>query len=247
MNASEQNISEPDFSCLAAPRPEGLKALQANLVDRIKRAAVARLHQSPRGERMLLRMYLIGEDATERALMDELMPQSPPWLERGVTQHLADEQRHVKLFSEALQASGEKSTTELKPDWLSQQKINQWQRLAHQYAGYFQYGLLVPAYATGLCAEQMAERVLSRHCAVIGAEHSLYPLLSEVLADEKAHVRLCNTTLRRIVTPDELPQLVRLLKDIRRVESSFGITGALVMYVVSLILGGLRLAGSQAR
>lgn len=247
MNASEQNISGPDFNCLAAPRPEGLRALQANLVDRIKRAAVARLHRSPRGERMLLRMYLIGEDATERALLDELMPQSPPWLDRVVTQHLADEQRHVKLFTEALQATGGKVTTELKPDWLSRQKINHWQRLAHQYAPHFQHGLLVPAYATGLCAEQMAERVLGRHCAVIGADHAMYPLLSGVLADEKAHVRLCKTTLRRIVAPEEVPQLVRLIKEIRRVESSFGISGALVMYVASWILGGLRHSGSHAR
>lgn len=243
MNGGGQN----DFSCLATPRPEGLKALQASLVDRIKRAAVARLHRSSRGEQMLLRMYLIGEDATERALMDELMPQSPPWLERLVTQHLADEQRHVKLFTEALLAAGGKITTELKPDWLSRQKISHWQRLAHQYAPHFQYGLLVPAYATGLCAEQMAERVLGRHCSVIGTEHAMYPLLSGVLADEKAHVRLCGTTLRRIVTPDELPQLVRLLKEIRRVESGFGVTGAVVMYVASWILGGLRHSGSHAR
>ncbi|PVZ85963.1 hypothetical protein C9426_17830 [Serratia sp. S1B] len=246
MTGGEPNTSEADFNCLAAPQLKGLKALQANLVDRIKRAAIARLHRSSGGERMLLRMYLIGEDATERTLMDELMPQSPPWLERVVAQHLADEQRHVKLFAEALQAMGEKNTTELKPDWLSRQKIRYWQRLAHQYAAHFQYGLLVPAYATGLCAEQMAERVLSRHCAVIGVEHSRYPLLSSVLADEKAHVRVCKTTLRRIVTPDELPQLARLLKEIRRVESSFGITGALVMYVASWVVGGWRHSGSHA-
>lgn len=246
MNGSELNTNEPGFNCLVAPKAEGLKAFQANLVDRIKRAAIARLHRRPSGERLLLRMYLIGEDATERTLMDELMPQSPPWLERVVAQHLADEQRHVKLFADALQALGEKNTTALKPDWLSRQKISYWQRLAHQYAPHFQYGLLVPAYATGLCAEQMAERVLGRHCAVIGVEHSMYPLLSSVLADEKAHVRMCKTTLRRIVTVDELPQLERLLKEIRRVDSSFGITGALVMYLASWIVGGRRHSGSHA-
>ncbi|SHN04741.1 hypothetical protein SAMN05216593_106186 [Pseudomonas asturiensis] len=240
MNVIEHSVSPPDFSCLTAPKAHGFGGLQARLVDRLKRAALLRLHRSRRGERLLLRMYLAGEDATERALLDELMPQSPPWLERQVEQHLADERRHVTLFTEALHAAGDDGTTRMEPDWLSRRKIQRWQRLAHQYAGHFEHGLLVPAYATGLCAEQMAERVLSRHCAVIGREHPFHPLLSKVLADEKAHVRLCENTLRRIVAPHELTDLARLLKDIRVVDASFGVTGALAMYAAGWALGGLR-------
>lgn len=247
MNVLEHSADAADFSCLATPSPEGLGALQARLVDRIKRAALSRLHRSPRGERLLLRMYLAGEDATERALLDDLMPQSPPWLERQVEQHLADERRHVTLFTEALRAVGDDGATRLEPDWLSRRKIQRWQRLAHEYAGHFEHGLLVPAYATGLCAEQMAERVLGRHCGVIGAEHGLYPLLSRVLADEKGHVRLCENTLRRIVAPRELPHLARLLKEIRAVDARFGVTGALAMYIAGWVFGGLRSTGGHAR
>ena len=238
MNAGPAVAGEANFDCLSMPRPQGLGALQARLVDRIKRAALLRLHRSPRGERLLLRMYLAGEDATERALLDELLPQSPPWLERQVEQHLADEQRHVTLFAEALRERGDDAQARLEPDWLSRRKIQRWQRLARRYAGHFEQGLLVPAYATGLCAEQMAERVLTRHCAVLDAGHGLYPLLARVLADEKAHVRLCQNTLRRIVAPHEAGHLARLLKDIRRVDASFGVTGALAMYGAGWLLGG---------
>jgi hypothetical protein len=237
-------LGPADFSCLSMPAPQGLGAVQARWVDRIKRAALLRLHRSPRGERLLLRIYLAGEDATERALLDELLPQSPPWLERQVQQHLADEQRHVTLFAEALRERGDDAQARLEPDWLSRRKILRWQRLAHRYAGHFEHGLLVPAYATGLCAEQMAERVLSRHCSVLSSGHGLYPLLSRVLADEKAHVRLCENTLRRIVAPHEAPHLARLLKDIRRVDASFGVSGALAMYGAGWLLGG---RGSAAR
>ena len=247
MTVLEHVAVAPDFSCLATPKPQGLSALQARCVDRIKRAALRRLHGSARGERLLLRMYLAGEDATERALLDELMPQSPPWLERQVEQHLADERRHVTLFTEALRAVGDQGESRLEPDWLSRRKIQRWQRLAHQYAGHFEHGLLVPAYATGLCAEQMAERVLGRHCAVIGAEHRLYPLLSRVLADEKTHVRLCEQTLRRIVNPHETAHLAKLLGEIRRVESGFGVSGAVAMYVAGWLIGGPPGAAGAAR
>ena len=243
MSAGQAVAGTPDFSCLSMPQPRGLAAVQARLVDRIKRVALLRLHRSARGERLLLRMYLAGEDATERALLHELLPQSPPWLERQVEQHLADEQRHVTLFAEALRELGDEGVTRLEPDWLSRRKILRWQRLAHRYAAHFEHGLLVPAYATGLCAEQMAERVLSRHCSVLDAGHGLYPLLSRVLADERAHVRLCENTLRRLVAPHEAGHLARLLKDIRRVDASFGVTGALAMYGAGWWLGGWGNAG----
>ncbi|WP_231655242.1 hypothetical protein [Pseudomonas californiensis] len=229
---------------ISPPQVRGLRSLQVRAVDRIKRSALQKLHRSRRGERLLLRMYLAGEDATERTLLEDLLPQSPAWLERQVERHLADERRHVALFAQALYALGDKEAPRLEPDWLSKRKIMRWQRLAHKYAPRFEHGLLVPAYATGLCAEQMAERVLRRHCSVIGAQHTMYPLLSQVLGDEKAHIRLCENTLQRIVAPHEAPQLALLLKDIRAIDASFGVTGALAMYVAGLMLGSL---GSAAR
>lgn len=247
MSVAQQDADALDFSCLATPIVRGLRGLQARWVDRIKRAALVRLHRSRRGERLLLRMYLVGEDATERALLDELMPQSPAWLDRQIERHLADERRHVALFADALQRAGDDGTGRMEPDWLSRRKIQRWRRLSHAYAGHFSHGLLVPAFATGLCAEQMAERVLARHCDVIGAEHAMYPLLSQVLGDEKAHVRVCGNTLRRLVAPDEVPALARLLKDIRAVDAGFGVTGALAMYVAGWVFGGLRGTGAGDR
>ncbi|MCK9800861.1 hypothetical protein BK634_20895 [Pseudomonas chlororaphis] len=237
MSVQQHAADAVDYPCLQPPKQQGLSAVQARLVDRIKRAALRRLHRSPRGERLLLRMYLAGEDATERALLEQLLPQSPDWLERQVERHLDDERRHVALFSEALRALGDEREARLEPDWLSRRKIQRWQRLARDYAPHFSHGLLVPAYATGLCAEQMAERVLGRHCAVIGPQHGLYPLLSRVLADEQQHVRLCQQTLRRIVTPTEAPHLARLLEEIRRIDAGFGVTGALAMYAAGWIYG----------
>ncbi|MEK8043892.1 hypothetical protein AAB986_36515 [Burkholderia contaminans] len=105
-----------------------------------------------------------------------------------------------------------------------------WRRLAQRHAPHFSQGVLVPAYATGLCAEQMAMRVLARHCATIGDAHPLYPLLSRVLADETRHVRLCSDTLRRLVAPSEAAHLAVLLDEIRAtIEAGFGVTGALAM------------------
>lgn len=235
------------YDCLAAPVPHGIAALQAWLVDRIKRAAIRRLHDSRRGEQLLLRMYLAGEEATEQALHEELMPQPPAWLARQVEQHLADERRHAQAFADALHATGASSMVRLAPDWVSRRKIVRWQRLARRHAPHFSCGLLVPAYATGLCAEQMAERVLRRHCEVIGTAHAMYPLLSGVLEDERRHVRLCSRTLQHVVAPHEQARLARLLAEIRAIEAGFGVTGALAMYAAGWMhsLSGGRQVGSR--
>lgn len=222
------------YHCLAAPEPQGLAALQAHLVDRIKRAAIRHLHASRRGEQLLLRMYLAGEEATERALHEELMPEPPAWLARQVEQHLADERRHTELFAAALRAAGGRAVARLAPDWLSRRKIARWRRLANRHAPHFAHGVLVPAYATGLCAEQMATRVLRRHCETIGTQHALYPLISSVLADEHRHVRLCALTLQRMVEPTEAARLSALLEEVRAVDAGFGVSGALWMYAAGL-------------
>lgn len=116
MSVVQQDADALDFGCLATPVARGLRGLQARWVDRIKRAALVRLHRSRRGERLLLRMYLVGEDATERALLDELMPQSPEWLDRQIERHLADERRHVALFADALRRAGDDGTGRMEPD-----------------------------------------------------------------------------------------------------------------------------------
>lgn len=229
--ASRQVAHGERFDCLDAPVPRGAARVRAYLVDRIKRAAIRRLHRSRHGERWMLRMYLIGEEATECALHEDWTGQPPDWLAPRIEQHLADERRHADAFADALRVRGvAPSTKPHAPDWLSRRKIMRWRRLAQRHAPHFAQGVLVPAYATGLCAEQMAMRVLARHCATIGEAHPLYPLLARVLADETRHVRLCSDTLRRLVAPSEAAQLAALLDEIRAIEAGFGVTGALAMY-----------------
>lgn len=218
------------------PRQYGWPRLQSWLVDRIKRAALRQLHASRAGELLLLRIYLIGEEATEKTLQHELMPTPPEWLERQVKQHLREEQGHCDAFAGAMRARGVEPQQPLLPDRISQAKIRRWHTIAQAYAGQFEQGLLVSAYAIGLCAEQMAERVLTRHCAVLAAEHPLYPLLVSVLGDERKHVRLCQRTLNRIVRPEEQSQLQRMLAEVRAVDRAWGVSGALVMYLAGIAL-----------
>ncbi|WGY69099.1 hypothetical protein KEC55_03655 [Burkholderia cepacia] len=234
--ASPQAADGARFDCLDAPVPHGAARVRAYFVDRIKRAALRRLHRSMHGERWMLRMYLIGEEATECALHEDWTGQPPDWLAPRIEQHLADERRHAAAFVDALRQRGvEASAGPHEPDWLSRRKIMRWRRLAQRHAPHFAQGVLVPAYATGLCAEQMAMRVLARHCATIGDTHPLHPLLARVLADETRHVRLCSDTLRRLVEPSEAARLAALLREIRAIEAGFGVTGALAMYAAGWV------------
>lgn len=221
-----------NFACLETPVLHGFAKMRAFLVDRIKQAAIRLLHKNIYGERWLLRMYLIGEETTECALHEEWSKQPlESWLAQRVEQHLADERCHATAFANELRKRGISTNMRHAPDWLSQRKIAQWRRLALRYAPCFSQGILVPAYATGLCAEQMAMRVLTRHCSTIGATHPLYPLLARVLNDESRHVRLCADTLRHLVPPSETAHLVALLNEIRAIEAAFGFTGAVAMYI----------------
>ena len=239
----------PQPAGLAAPLLRGWPALQARLVNRIKSAALRHLHASAAGERLLLRLYLLGEECTEIALPSELLGEPPAWLARQMAHHLADERHHAALFAAALAAHGEPAPERLAPagapasapasapagapaqlDSLSRRKIAQWRALAQRNGTRFSAGLLVPAFAICLCTEQMASRVLQRHCKVIGTTHPLYPLLSGVLRDEDRHVRLCTQTLARLVTPAEQASLALLLEEIRAIDRAWGISGALALY-----------------
>ena len=227
------------FDCLHTPELTGFEQRRAWLVDRIKRAALRQLHRSAAGERLLLRMYLVGEEATECALLGEWSGAAQPWLAEQVQRHLNDERQHAAAFARALQERGHTPTISQNPDRLSQRKIAQWRRLGQDYAGRFEQGLLVPAYAIGLCAEQMAMRVLQRHCQVLeeqGAQQALYPLLQRVLRDESRHVALCQQTLRRLVQPAETQALAQLLGQVRAIDASFGVSGAVAMYVAGWTL-----------
>jgi hypothetical protein len=238
------------FDCLAPPQLSGWPALQARLVHRIKRAALRQMHASRAGEVLLLRLYLVGEESSEQALQRELRASAPDWLMRQLDQHLADEQLHARLFADAIAERGGTAQAAAspeeapQPDWFSRRKLVRWQGLIRRHAPHFSHGGLVPAYAIGLSAEQMASRILQRHCALIGPQHALHPLLTRVLADEDRHVRLCSHTLQRCVAPHEAARLAQLMHEVRDTERGFGITGALGMFVAGL---ALRLRPGSAR
>ncbi len=228
-------LQAPAFACLAPPQLRGWPRLQAALVDRIKRAALRQLHASTAGELLVLRIYLIGEVATEQALQREEIAERPAWLIRQMDRHLAEEQEHARVLEAALSERGAAPSAG-EPDWFSQRKIANWHRLAQRHAGQFSQGLLVPAFAIGLCAEQMATRVLQRHCATIGQFHPMHRLLRRILNDESRHVRMCTGTLTRLVGASEQAALAALLREIRSIERGFGVTGALGLYVAGLTL-----------
>jgi len=215
--------------------------LQARLVHHIKRAALRQLHASHAGERLLLRLYLVGEESSEQALQREMRANAPDWLARQLDQHLADEQLHARLFAQAIAACGNHQQAPApeqtpQPDWLSRRKLEHWHALMRRYAPHFDAGALVPAYAIGLAAEQTAVRILQRHCDLIGPSHALHPLLSRVLGDEERHTRLCSHTLQRCVAPHEQARLARLMCEARANERRFGMTGAIGMWIVGVAL-----------
>lgn len=210
-------------------------ALQAWLVDRIKRAALAHLHASRAGEIVVLRAYMAGEVATELELQADFLGGAPDWLRRQIEQHLLEERGHAAAFAAALAERGA-STGLPPPDILSRRKIAQWRGIGQRYQQAFSNGALSAAYVIGLCSEQMAVRVLERHCAVLAPAHPLHPLLARVLADERRHVRLCSHALARLVPAYEQPLLDAMVDEVRRVERSFGVTGAVGMYAAGLWL-----------
>ncbi|TWI63425.1 hypothetical protein IP91_03395 [Pseudoduganella lurida] len=223
---------------LAEPALRGWPAVQAHWVGTIKRAALRQLHASVAGERLLLRIYLIGEESSEIALQSDLLGQPPAWLARQMGRHLADERLHAALFAAEIEARGGIAQLPLsaRPDALTLRKISQWRTLAQRCATSFSAGHLIPAFAIGLCAEQTFARVLRRHCALLGEAHPLFSLLARVLRDEDRHVRLCQHTLAQLVTPSEHGRLAALLDEIRAIDRAWGVTGALIMYLAGAAL-----------
>lgn len=237
MNTDTSQLLQDSFAPPALP---GWPRLQAQWVNDIKRAALRQLHASNAGERLLLRIYLIGEQATEITLQRELVTEPPDWLVQQMDQHLAEEREHVRAFGAALAERGEDNVaySHAQPDWFSRRKIAQWHAIARRYEASFANGLLVPAFAIGLCAEQMATRVLERHVQLLNEipeSHPLQPLLVRVLADEVRHVRLCSDTLTRLVEPHEQLAFKKMLDEIRTIDRSWSVTGAIGLLLIGLI------------
>lgn len=224
------------LALLEAPAAvRGWLPLQALLVDRIKRRALQQLHASRAGEVLILRVYFAGETITELELHREFTRCAPDWLQRQLARHLDEERQHAAAFADALRQRGAPPQAQA-PDLLSRWKIAQWRRIGYRYSARLTHGDTAAAFAIALCAEQMAERVLARHCSLLAAGHPLLPLLEGVLADERRHVRLCGQTLLRLVPPAQYPLMAAMLAEVRGIDRAFGVSSALVMLAAGIWL-----------
>lgn len=220
-------LRQPEFALLSR--------LRQKAVSRLKNAATRLLHRSVAGELLLLRIYFMGEISSVDGIRHEVggLPM-PDWLQQQNRQHAQEEGQHIRLLSEAIRARGGKIPHKARLDLISQYKVNRWRQLGLASSPHFAAGDLVPAYVIGLCAEQMALRVLDRHCTLIGPAHSFYPLLDRIRQDEIRHVEFCARAIEALVSPSEVPALLRLVQQIRQVEQSWGLTTMAGLWFVGL-------------
>lgn len=193
------------------------------------------LHKSLIGEVFLLHLYDWGEQATELSLPntpDVVCADSPDWLLPQLERHLADEQRHSSMLQQHISLLTQNQPTINLPniDKLSRKKLAAIEALGPKWAPQFKQGTMVIVYAVAWCGEQMAERILKRHIEQLPSHHPLIPLLSQILADEEHHVRLCQQTLQRLVDTQEQPRLTKLLNEILQIERHLGITSSLGLW-----------------
>src|SRR5574343_88430 len=223
-------------ACLLAPEQSGFERLRAKLVDVIKTAAIRLLHHNRQGALLLLRMYFLAESATVHGIANDVRPMPmPDWLVAINARHLEEEGGHIKLFSEAIKSRQGALPNVRRLDPLSRYKLGLWEGIAQRYRSRFAWDGLVPAYAIGFCAEQMALRVLERHRRAISSDHPFSPLLDHVWKDEQCHVVTCAEVLQKLVSPDEVDDLRGLIGELRRVDAAWGVTSAIAMLGVACI------------
>jgi ferritin-like protein len=210
---------------------------QAFWVNAIKSRALGLFHRVEQGEFFLLRIYYLAELISTKDIARELADYPiPEWLRISHRQHLKEEGQHIRLFAQALQSRGAALPEPVALDWFSQRKVEKIRAIAKQYRNNFVQGDLVCAYAIALCAEQLTCRVLSRHCRVIGQSHAMYPLLNQVLQDELRHEGLCIEALKKLLEPNEYVSLQSLLTKIRSIETSWGVSTSIGLYIMACLI-----------
>lgn len=203
-------------------------------VDAIKCRALRLLHKSRQGELLLLRLYFLAEGAAVSGITNDVRPlPMPEWMVPVNIQHMQEEGQHIKLFSEAITARGGQVPKDRSLDWLSRRKVGKWLAIAQHYRSQFAWDKLVPACAVVMCAEQMAMRILERHCRAIAPQHPLYALLSRVWSEETQHVNTFAEVLNKLVRPEEQADFCAMLAEIRRVERAWSLTTAAGLYAMA--------------
>jgi hypothetical protein len=208
-------------------RTNPVHLLQAAVVDAVKRRAIRALSATRRGEALLLHTYLWAEEGAEGAVLGEALAGDPPrWLARHVARHAGEEQRHARLLRARLAELGVAARAP-RVDPISRRKLARLRRIVLAHARRFRAGRVVPTFAVALRMEAMGVRVLERHVRVLAPPHPTRALLEEIVADERHHVRSCESVLARLVAPDERAALAEVLRRVDAVERAFAVTGAL--------------------
>jgi len=209
-------------------------------LETVKRPAISTLHDSPRGEALLLRMYLEGEEQAEQAvLLDADRTAMPVWLGRWLEKHRSDEARHAAMLRARLRdVTGEDVEATGHMDPVSRWKLQRLFRLASERASRFEHGLVVPLLAVAWRMERMAVRVFERHIDVLEKQQSKSPtldLLRELLTDERRHAAVMHRALMRLTQAPELNELHVLVAKIDGIERAFGISGAVLMLTMGVV------------
>ncbi len=227
-----------------------LLRLQAKAVDTLKRRAIARLHRHASGEALLLEIYLWAEEAAGSGAFADLKDLVlPPWLRAKLEHHASDENRHAMLLRKRLADLGV-APRPPRVDSLSRWKLGRLRQLVECSASSFRSGLCVTGLTLAWRMELMGVRVLTRHVDVLRSETASFGsgaalrVLEQILRDERAHARACETSLNRLVAEDEREALASLAGRIDAQERRFGITGALMLLGVAYApsLAGPRVA-----
>jgi hypothetical protein len=211
-------------------------AVQARLVDAIKRRAITLSLASPPSEAWLLAGYLFAEEQAEGlALTKTILSSGPSWLARMIERQLADEARHATLLRGRLTAIGE-DVVPLRAGAMLGGKMWLLERLCDASADQFASGRIVPLLACAAQLERTGVRVFARHLRVLEErgrhDDDTTAALRSILADEERHVKGCAGALARLITPEERPALVALERRIARVDRALGVSSSLVVLAI---------------
>jgi rubrerythrin len=210
---------------------------QAHLVDGIKRRAVEASLASPRGEAWILSAYLASEEQAEASsLARTAAAGGPPWLARLIERQLEDEARHARLLRERLAALGApRDEAPGREGLFARGKLWLFARACRGAGARFAAGEIVPLLACALRLERTGVRMFTRHLAVLDASrrgHETAEMLRAILADERRHVRGCETALSRLVAEHERPALAALDARIARADRAFGVSSSVAMWAI---------------
>lgn len=206
-----------------------LRQLQGQVVDAVKRHALAMAVDSPRAHIEVLREYLWSEEGAESVALGRIADDAPPWLAKLLANQLDDERRHAALLRDRL---GELGASDDRPaPSLLRAKLWWIDRACAPYRTAFVAGPMVIVCAVAAQLETTGARVLARHLAVLeqrAPADRTAAVLRSILADERRHARSCDAAARRLLASDrERAEFDTLRARIAGIDRAFGVTIAI--------------------